>query len=56
MYTLKIIHKKFVVIEQKKVDKIQFLAVQKSLAEKKLTLAGGKKHAYKLIDTWTKGE
>ena len=55
METLTIDNKKFVVIEQKKFDKIQLLAAQKSLPVKKLTLAAGKKHAYKLIDTWAKG-
>lgn len=54
MGTLTIDNKKFVVIEQKKFDKIQLLATQKSSPVKKLTLAAGKKHAYKLIDTWQK--
>jgi len=56
MGTLTIDNKKFVVIEQKKFDKIQLLAAQKSSPVKKLTLAAGKKHAYKLIDTWSKGK
>ena len=56
METLTIENKKFVVIEQKKFDKIELLAAQKFGPVKKLTLAGGKKYAYKLIDTWTKGE
>jgi hypothetical protein len=56
MGTLTIDNKKFVVIEQKKFDKIQLLAAQKSASAKKLTLSAGKKHAYKLIDTWAKGK
>ncbi len=54
METLTIDNKKFVVIEQKNFDKIQLLAAQKTLPVKKITLAAGKKHAYKLIDTWAK--
>lgn len=56
MGTLTIDNKKFVVIEQKKFDKIQLLAAQKSAPAKKLSLAVGKRHAYKLIDTWAKGK
>lgn len=56
MCTLTIENKRFVVIEQKKFNKIQLLAAKKSLSVKKLTLAAGKKHAYKLIDTWAKGK
>ena len=56
MGTLTIDNKKYVVIEQEKFDKIQLLAAQKSLPVKKLTLEEGKKHAYKLVDTWAKGK
>ena len=56
MSTLIIDKKKFVVIEQKKFDKIQLLAAQKSSPVKKLTLEAGKQHAYRLIDTWAKGK
>ena len=56
MGTLTIDKKKFVVIEQKEFDKIQLLAAQKSIPAKKLSLAAGKKHAYKLIDQWSKGK
>ena len=54
MATLTINKKKFVVIEQKEFDKLQLLAAQKNPPVKKLSLAAGKKHAYKLIDKWAK--
>lgn len=54
MGTLTIDKKKFVVIEQKEFDKIQLLAAQKTPPAKKLSLATGKKLAYKLIDKWAK--
>jgi hypothetical protein len=56
METLTINKKSFVVIEQKAFDKIQLLAAQKASPVKKLTLAAGKKHAYKMIDKWAKGK
>jgi hypothetical protein len=56
MGTLTIDKKKFVVIEQKEFDKLQLLAAQKAAPARKLTLAAGKKHAYKLIDKWAKGK
>ena len=56
METLIIDKKKFVVIEQKEFDKIQLLAAKKSKPVRKLSLAAGKKHAYKLIDKWAKGK
>lgn len=43
-------------IEQEDYNKLQLLAAQKTLPVKKLTLAAGKKHAYKLIDKWAKGK
>jgi len=54
MGTLTIDKKKFVVIEQKEFEKLQLLAAQKNTPVKKLSLAAGKKHAYKLIDKWAK--
>ena len=54
METLTINKKNFVVIEQKEFDKLLLLAAQKTSAVKKLTLAAGKKHAYKMIDKWAK--
>ncbi len=54
MSTVTIDNKKFVVIEQKKFEKIQLLAAKKSVPSKKLSLAAGKKHALKLIDKWAK--
>ena len=56
METLTIDKKTFVVIEQKEFDKIQLMAAQKTTPAKKLSLAAGKKHAYKLIDQWAKGK
>lgn len=56
MGTLIIDKKKFVVIEQKKYDKLQLLAAQKTTPAKKLSLAAGKKHVHKLIDKWAKGK
>lgn len=43
-------------VDKKKFDKLQLLAAQKTTPVKKLSLAAGKKHAYKLIDTWAKGK
>jgi hypothetical protein len=54
METLTIEKKKFVIIEQKKFDKLQLMAAKKADPVKKLSLAAGKKHAYKLIDKWAK--
>ena len=54
MGTLTIDKKKFVVIEQKEFDKLQLLAAQKAASVRKLSLAAGKRHAYKLINTWAK--
>ena len=44
------------VIEQNEYDKLQLLTAKKPTPEKKLTLAAGKKHAYKMIDKWAKGK
>ena len=54
MSTLTIDNKKFVVIEQKKYEKLQLLAAKKTKPAKKLSLAAGKKHALNLIDKWAK--
>jgi len=56
MDTLTIDKKKFVVIEQEEYNKLQLLAAQKTVPVKKMTLAAGKKHAYKLIEKWAKGK
>ena len=56
MPRLNVDKKKFIVIEQKKFDKIQLLAAQKNAPVKKLSLAAGKKLAHKLIDKWAKGK
>jgi hypothetical protein len=54
MGILTIDKKKYIVIEQKKFEKLQLLAAQKSAPVKKLSLYNGKKLAYKLIDAWQK--
>jgi hypothetical protein len=56
METLTIANKKFVLIEQKEFDRIQLQAAKKAEPVRKLSLAAGKKHAYKLIDKWAKGK
>lgn len=54
MDTLVLNKKRFVILEQKKFDKIQLAAAQKTSPAKKLSLAEGRKHALKLIDKWAK--
>ncbi|MEO8416266.1 MAG: hypothetical protein ABI472_21575 [Ginsengibacter sp.] len=44
------------VIEQKEFDKLQLLAAQKTAPARMLSLAAGKRHAYKCIDKWAKGK
>lgn len=56
METLTINKKKFVVLEQKKFDKIQMLAAQKIPSDKELSLAAGRKYGHKIIDKWAKGK
>ena len=56
METLTLDNKRFVVIEQNEFDKLQLLAAKKTVPAKKLSLAAGKKHAYKMIDKWAKGK
>ncbi|WP_190277384.1 hypothetical protein [Taibaiella lutea] len=54
METITLSNKKYVVVEQKKFEKLQTLAAQKMPSHKKLSLNEGKKYAYKLIDKWAK--
>jgi hypothetical protein len=54
MNTLTIENKKYVVISQKEYDDLRAKAVSKTIPAKKLSLAEGKKLAYKLIDKWAK--
>lgn len=55
MNTLIIDKKKFVVVEERKYQKLELLAAQKEGMAKKLTLIReGKNLAYKLIDSWAK--
>lgn len=48
--------KKYVLIPEKKYEALQVQAALKTKPVKKLSLAAGKKHAYKLIDRWAKGK
>jgi len=56
MQTISLDKKKYVVVEQKKFEQLQILAAKKIGPQKKLSLAEGKKYAYKLIDKWAKGK
>lgn len=49
-------NKKYVLIPEKKYEALQVQAALKTKPVKKLSLAAGKKHAYKLIDKWAKGK
>ena len=52
--TLVIDNKKYVVVEAKAYEQLQEKAARKTEPIKKLSLSHGKKHAYKLIDKWSK--
>lgn len=54
MNTLVIDRKKYVVVEQREYHMLLKKAAAKKPAARKLSLAEGKKLAYKLIDTWHK--
>jgi hypothetical protein len=54
MNTLVIDKKKYVVVQQREYDRLLERAAAKKPASRKLSLAGGKKLAYKLIDQWHK--
>ncbi len=54
MNTLVIDNKKYIVAEAKAFEQLQKNATRKTVPLKKLRLKEGKKHAYKLIDTWSK--
>ncbi len=56
MNTLTIDKKKFVVISQEEYETLVTKAARKTPLAKKMSLAKGKRMAYKLIDKWTKGE
>ena len=46
--------KKYVLIPEKDYEALQIKAALKAKPVKKLSLAAGKKHAYKLINKWAK--
>lgn len=48
--------KKYVLVPEKEYQDLQLKAASKTKPAKKLSLAAGKKHAYKLIDKWAKGK
>jgi len=52
--TLVIDKKKYVLVEQRQYEKLLEKAASKSKTARKLSLAEGKKIAYKLIDKWHK--
>jgi len=54
MNTLIIDRKKYVVLGQREYEKLIEKAASKKQAARKLSLAEGKKLAYKLIDKWHK--
>jgi hypothetical protein len=56
MNTLVISKKKYVLLEASVYEKLQATAASKTTPIKKLSLTEGKKHAYKLIDKWSKGK
>ncbi len=56
MTTIVIDRKKYVLMPQKEYEALQMRAALKTKPEKKMSLAAGKKHAYKLIDKWAKGK
>ena len=56
MNTLHIENKEYVVIPRKEYDDLRTKAALKAVSAKKLSLAEGKKKAYKLIDKWAKGK
>jgi hypothetical protein len=47
--------KKYVLISQKEFEMLQMKAALKAKPAKKLSLVAGKRHAYKMIDKWAKG-
>ena len=54
MNTLTIENKKYVLLPKKQYDDLVTKAASKTIPAKKLSLAQGKKLAYKLIDKWAK--
>ena len=56
MTSIVIDKKKYVLVPEKDYRALQLKAALKTKSSKKLSLAAGKKHAYKLIDKWTKGK
>jgi len=56
MNTISIENKEYVVLPRKEYEDLRTKATIKAVGAKKLTVADGKKLAYKLIDKWAKGK
>ena len=56
MNRLNIENKEYVVLPRKEYEDLRTKAAIKTISAKKLSLAEGKKLAYKLIDKWAKGK
>jgi hypothetical protein len=56
METQLINKKKLVVVEKRKLGKIQLITIRKVPEEKRYTLAEGREMAHKLIDKWANGK
>ena len=54
MNTITIDKKKYVVIPEKEYEELIVKAAKKTTPAKKVSLASGKKLAYKMIDKWAK--
>lgn len=52
--TVTIDNKQYVLLPKKQYDELLLKAARKSVPSKKMSLAQGKKKAYKLIDKWAK--
>jgi PHD/YefM family antitoxin component YafN of YafNO toxin-antitoxin module len=48
--------KRYVLLSEKEYERLQLKAALQNKPAQKLSLAAGKKRAYKLIDKWAKGK
>jgi hypothetical protein len=56
MNTLNLENKEYVVLPRKEYEELRTKAAVKAAGVRKLSLADGRKLAYKLIDKWAKGK
>ena len=56
MNSINIENKEYVVLPRKEYEDLRTKAAIKAVSLKKMSLADGKKLAYKLIDKWAKGK